>query len=95
MARLSYFARRGELSLTAQLERAGHKGFEALAVSEVLHLIEYERIDAVLFAPEISEGRRAPIKERITTIELTKESSAADIIFELSHVFPGRGQMTQ
>ena len=76
MARLIYFAGRGQLPLTSQIEGAGHTIFEALALSEVLHLIEYERINAVLIAPEIAPARRLPIKERITTFELTEESSA-------------------
>jgi hypothetical protein len=66
VARLIYFAGRGELPLTAELERAGHTVFEALALSEVLRLIDRENVDAVLFAPEISQERRAPIQRRTT-----------------------------
>jgi len=38
--------------LTLSLELAGSRVFEALAISEVLHLYEHESIDCVVIAPD-------------------------------------------
>ena len=90
MARIVYFCERGGLPLAGELERAGHVVFEALAISEVLNLIEHENIDLVILESSISPERRQPIDERIATIRLTEQTTPTDLVFEISHLFPSR-----
>jgi hypothetical protein len=66
----------------------GHTVWETLAISEVLHLIEHESVDAVMVAPEISKERTAEIETHIMALRLTDVTTTTDIIWELSLLFP-------
>ena len=88
MASLVYWAPRGGLPLVDDLIGVGHTVWEALAISEVLNLIEHESVDAVIVAPEISKERAADIETHIMTLRLTDKTTTADIIWDLSLLFP-------
>jgi hypothetical protein len=47
--------------MTDELTLAGYRVWEAFAVSEVLHLIEHEDIDGVVWAPDVHNRKRAMI----------------------------------
>lgn len=57
-------------------------------MSEVLFLCEHERVDAVVIAPEIADADVIEVQLRQITLRLKPEASAADVVWELSQLFP-------
>jgi hypothetical protein len=73
----------------------GHKVFEALAVSEVLHLQEHEDIDVVLISAEV---KRAVEKEQLLRgmiLRLQPNATQAQVEWTLSLLFPDSGSALQ
>ena len=64
--------------------------FEALEVSEVHHLCEHERIDAVVIGADREDPDVIEVQLRLTTLRLKPEATAKDIVWELSQLFPDR-----
>ena len=95
MAQIVYLAPRGGLPMVDELTRAGHIVWEALAISEVLNLLENERVDIVIVAPEIQDQRTTEIKARITTLLLAKDTSAFDVVWEISNLFSETSKQIQ
>ena len=67
------------------LTLAGYKVWEALSVSEVLHLCEYQRIDAVVIAATRREVAILPIKLKQTTISLEPDATPAVLVWEMEN----------
>jgi hypothetical protein len=70
------------------LLRAGYRVWEALAVSEVLHLCEHENVDTVVIAPEVDDPEIIEVQGRYVTLVLKPGSTPADVAWELSLLFP-------
>lgn len=70
--------------LGGEIEQAGHRLFEALAVSEVLYLMEHEDIDFVVIALDVEDPEMAELHIRRPCIKLQPGWKLADLIWELS-----------
>lgn len=81
--------------MAEQLEAAGVRVFEALSVSEVLHLCEHHEIDVVIVAPEIEEPDLVDVQLRRATMKLKPGAKAAEVVWELSNLFPSRPSTLQ
>ena len=89
MASIVYFGNQSNLPLYDDLVSAGHSVWEALAISEVLNLLEHQSIDIVIVAPEIHDERTKEIKSRITLLLLSTTTTTAEVLWDLSNLFPG------
>ncbi len=88
LAEIVYLAVSAPTVLAEQLTRSGHIVWEALSVSEVLYLCEHHTIDAVVIAPEVEDADVVEVQFRRVTITLERKATAADVIWELSQLFP-------
>jgi len=70
------------------LLRAGYRVWEALAVSEVLHLCEHEDVDAVVIAPDVKDADIIEVQTRRVTLALKPGSTPTEVAWELSLLFP-------
>ena len=75
------------------LSLSGYVVYEALAVSEVLHLVEHEDIDCVVIAPDVSDEAARVVAEHSVTLRLRPEATAADVLWELSQLFGSDARM--
>ena len=73
----------------------GYDVFEAMAFSEVLHVCEHHNISAVLIGPEINHPSLPEIQQHHITVRLEPQTQVADLVWELSHLFPGTSTMMQ
>lgn len=74
--------------LADELLLAGYQVYEALAISEVLHLCEYYDIAAVLIVPGLEPPGLDKIQRHCITVKLNETALPKDILWELSHLFP-------
>jgi hypothetical protein len=74
--------------LADELIRHGHTVYEALAVSEVLHLCEHHDIDIVIIAPEIDDPELVEVQLRRPTMKLKPRATVGDVLWELEQLFP-------
>jgi hypothetical protein len=58
--------------------------FEALAASEVFHLVENNQVDAVVILPDVIVSGVEEVKKRFITLHLDGKASPADVVWELS-----------
>lgn len=77
------------------LSAAGFRVFEAIEISEVMYLCEHERIDALLIGPDIEEPEVVEVQLRCVAIKLKAESTAKDVLWELSNLFPDAKHQVQ
>lgn len=77
------------------LNVAGYRVWEALAVSEVLHLIEHQRVDAVVIAPDVTDPDIVEVQLREITLRLKMNATPADVLWELAQLFPDRNVRLQ
>ena len=87
---LVYLTTRIPSKLVSDLESAGYSVFEALEVSEVLHLCEHQNIDAVVIGAEIADADVIEVQMRQITIRLEPETTSKDLIAELWQLFPDK-----
>ena len=80
--------------MATELALAGCSVWEALSVSEVLHLCEYQEIDVVAVAPGIKTVP-ACVETRYITTHLKSDAAVADVVWELSHLFAIGNPSTQ
>jgi hypothetical protein len=88
VAYLVYLSTRAPAGWTENLQRAGHTVWEALAVSEVLHLSAEHPVDAVIVAAEVTARQRQAVSAHCVCLMLSAEASGADILWELEQLFP-------
>ena len=93
MASLVYLTSRSNTKLVDDLKLAGHRVFEALAVSEALYLCERQRVDAIVIAADIEDPDLAEAQLHHITIRM--KGSAQDLIWELSRLFPDKTATVQ
>jgi hypothetical protein len=87
MVSLVYLTTRAPSQLAADLEMAGYKVFEALAVSEVLHLCEHQQIDAIVIGPDVEDPDLIEVQTREITITRKSETTVKELVWELSNLF--------
>ena len=84
---LVFFCRSLPSTVSDALSLHGYRVFEALAVSEVLHLCEHEDVDCVVIASDVSDEPARVVAEHSVTLRLRPEATAADVLWELSQLF--------
>ena len=70
-----------------ELSAAGVYVFKALAVSEVLNLLQHQRIDAVVITEAISDVQQAAVRGKVASFELKPGAQASAVVWELSTLF--------
>jgi len=90
VASLVYLTTRSDAKLAEELTLAGHRVFNATAVSEALYLCERGHIDAIVIGADIEDPDFAEAQLRYFTIRMKPEESAKDLVWELSKLFPGK-----
>jgi hypothetical protein len=88
MAAVVYLTTRAPSKLAQDLLLAGHKVFEAVAVSEALYVCECQSVDVIVIAPEVEDPDVVKAQMRHITIQLKPEATAQELIWELSKLFP-------
>jgi hypothetical protein len=68
------------------LERLGVTVHEALAVSEVLNLVQEHNPDAVVLLHDLQVNGLDELKRRVICFELKSVSTPADVVWELSNL---------
>jgi hypothetical protein len=89
MSSLIYLAIQAPSTLADELMQHGHQVFEALSISEVLHLLETEDIDVVLIAYDV-EKDLGEVEARTATLRLNAGATVKDVLWELSLLFPAK-----
>ncbi|HWY67783.1 MAG TPA: hypothetical protein VNX88_03910 [Terriglobales bacterium] len=89
MISIVHLTSRSPSKLGDELSLAGYRVFEALAISEVLHLQEHEKIDAVIIGADVDDAEEKARQLRGTITRLEPDATAAYLQWELSLLFPG------
>ena len=84
MASIVYLTTLSPSSLGPQLERAGHRVWEALSVTEVLYLLENNDIDVIVIGPDVEDPEMAQIQIRRACIKLESHFKIADLMWDLA-----------
>jgi hypothetical protein len=95
MIALVLFTTRAPFTLADDLIQAGFRVFEAMAISEVLHLCATEKIDIVVITADIAEYRTHEIQSHHTTLRLKTEATIKELIDELWQMFPEKAGRVQ
>ena len=90
MISVALLSTRAPSRMATDLEQAGYRVFEALDVSEVLHLCEHHNIDAVVIGADIDEPDVIEVQLRRITIKLKADATVKDLVWELSNLFPDK-----
>jgi len=69
--------------------------WEALAVSEVLHLCETRPVDAIVIGADIRDPDVVEAQLRHITLRLKPGAKVKEIVWELSQLFPKQQAMIQ
>jgi hypothetical protein len=88
VASFVYLTTRSNSKLTDDLRLAGHRVFEARDVSGALYLSERQRVDGIVIGPDIEDPDLAEAQLHHITIRV--KGSTADLIWELSRLFPDK-----
>ena len=81
--------------LAEELLDAGHRVWEALAISEVLHLCDTEWVDAIVVTPDVKHPSLKALREREITVQMEPGTTAKQLIWELSRLFPDKNTIVQ
>jgi hypothetical protein len=95
MVSLVYLTASVPSPMAEDLTVAGFIVYEALEVSEVLHLCEHRQIDAVVIAPEVEDKELIEVQLRRITLKLKPHAAAQDVIWELSNLFGMQNSVVQ
>ena len=95
MRSLVYLTTRLPSQVSDDLQSAGYDVFEALEISEVWFLCEHQKIDLVVIAPDVEDQDKVEIQLRQPIIKMKPETSAKNILWELSNLFPNGTQQVQ
>lgn len=74
--------------LTDQLSLAGYRVFEALWADEVFQLMETEDVDVVVIKSGVDDPEIPELQNKLTSLVLEASATAADVIWQLSTLFP-------
>jgi len=81
--------------LADELIRAGYQVWEALAISEVLYLCETEWVDIIVVAPGVKYPNLNALREREITVQMEPGTTAKQLLWELSKLFPDKNAIVQ
>lgn len=81
--------------LADDLMLAGYRVFEALAISEVLALVERHPDAHIISTAGVDPERARVVQHRYPTLQLNPEATAQDIVWELSLYCPPASSTTQ
>lgn len=95
MTSIVFFTRTLPSCLSAQLDQTGIQIFEALAISEVLHLCETENIDIVVIAADVDDYSAGVIAQHRMTLRLKPEATAKEVTAQLWQMFPDKSAAIQ
>jgi hypothetical protein len=95
MASLVYLTNVSPSKLGDELISNGHSVWEALSISEVLYLCHQYEIDVVVIDATIEHKDVVELQSRFITLKLEAKATAADVIWEISNLFPGTKQSVQ
>ena len=95
MTTLVLLATRTPNPLTDELTLAGHRVFEALAISEVLALMEEHPEEQIVVAADVEAESAKVIQQRYPTMRLHKDAILKDILWELELPFIGTSGASQ
>jgi hypothetical protein len=87
MRSVIYFTSCAPSKLLKGLIAAGYRVFEALEISEVMHLCEHEDVDRVVVASDIDEQEMIEIQLQQIAIKAKPEWTVGDIVWQLSETF--------
>ena len=90
-----YLTTRAPSKLADDLGLAGFRVFEALEVSEVLHLCEHEKIDAVVIGADVQDPDLIEVQLRHITMKLRPEATLQELVWELTQLFPDKSVSIQ
>ncbi|MCU1284174.1 MAG: hypothetical protein JWO13_524 [Acidobacteriales bacterium] len=74
------------------LVRRGFAVHEAVSISEITYLCEHYSIDVVIIAHGVET--LGHIQGKQITLHLKAQATVADVVWELTNLFPGRISMT-
>lgn len=95
MISLVLFTTRASSKLASDLESAGFRVSEALAISEVLNLCESEPVDVVVIDLDVEEERAKVVQEHHTAIRLKLDATLEELVEELWRLFPDKASRIQ
>src|ERR1700676_322303 len=95
MLSLVFFTTRVPNPIAEALIQARFRVFEALAISEVLHLCETEKIDIVVITADVEKYRATEIQHHVMTLRLKAEVTVKGLIAELWGLFPEKAVRVQ
>jgi hypothetical protein len=87
MKTIVYLCRESPSPFSEELSYAGFDVYDSLSGSEVLHLLGSAAVAAVVIAHGIEDRDIEEIRRRCVTLQLGPASTAAEVAFELSHLF--------
>ena len=93
MPAVVYLTTKAPSELAEPLAQAGYTVFEALSVSEVLHLCESLPIDVVLVGSDVRSPGLREIEDRFITLHLHDGATGQDIVWQLSDLLDPRSCM--
>jgi len=95
VATLIYLTAQAPSRLANDLMLAGHTVFEALEVSEALHLCESQHVDAIVIGADVEDPDLIEVQMRCATLRLKPQATAGDVVWELAQLFPDNGARIQ
>lgn len=87
MPSLVCLTNRAPSKFASELILAGYRVLEALTVSEAYHLCAQEHVDLIVIGPGVQSPNLEGLKRSHITIQLNPETTAKDLIWELSHLY--------
>jgi hypothetical protein len=90
MPAVVYLTTEAPSAIADSLAHAGYAVFEALTVSEVLHLCETLPVEVVLIAPDVSDPELPELQQRFITIRLEPTTTAQNVVWGLCDLLDAR-----
>ena len=87
MRQIVYLATSAPTELAERLTLAGYVVWEALSVSEVLHLCEHHPVDVVIVAHDFEDATLVEVQLDRATMKLKHNATTADVVWEVSNLF--------
>ena len=87
MASFAWFTRRAPSPMAAAIAaHGGHAVYEAIAVSEVLALMEQHSIQILIIDSTVDDDAARELQQRLVTLRLQPHATTAEILWELSGI---------
>jgi hypothetical protein len=83
-----FFTRSLPNHISDELQGQGHTVFESLSISETLALAEQHPAAQIVINYDVQPASANVIQQHFPTLQLTAETTATDVLFELSHQNP-------